>query len=112
MLVDAKPIVVGFSGGADSMMLLHLLHQMQLPVLAAHVHHGLRGVEADRDEKAAELFCEKFKIPLEILHKDTPMGKPIRDRYRRMRRQAPFFFSGIGRFKRRKNCYSDVVRCM
>ena len=59
MLVDAKPIVVGFSGGADSMMLLHLLHQMQLPVLAAHVHHGLRGEEADRDEKAAELFCEK-----------------------------------------------------
>ncbi|MFQ9441339.1 MAG: DnaB-like helicase C-terminal domain-containing protein, partial [Acutalibacteraceae bacterium] len=71
MLVDAKPIVVGFSGGADSMMLLHLLHQMQLPVLAAHVHHGLRGVEADRDEKAAELFCEKFKIPLEILHTDV-----------------------------------------
>ena len=51
MLTDEKRIVVGFSGGADSMMLLHFLHQMQLPVLAAHVHHGLRGEEADRDEK-------------------------------------------------------------
>lgn len=71
MIVDAKQIVVGFSGGADSMMLLHLLHQMQLPVLAAHVHHGLRGEEADRDEKAAALFCEKFGIPLEILHTDV-----------------------------------------
>ena len=71
MLTDEKRIVVGFSGGADSMMLLHFLHQMQLPVLAAHVHHGLRGEEADRDEKAAELFCEKFKIPLEILHTDV-----------------------------------------
>ena len=71
MCVDAKRIVVGFSGGADSMMLLHLLHQMQLPVLAAHVHHGLRAEEADRDEKAVELFCEKLKIPLEILHTDV-----------------------------------------
>ena len=71
MLVDVKRIVVGFSGGADSMMLLHLLYQMQLPILAAHVHHGLRGEEADRDEKAVEMFCEKFKIPLEILHTDV-----------------------------------------
>ena len=55
------------------MMLLHLLHQMQLPVLAAHVHHGLRAEEADRDEKAVELFCEKLKIPLEILHTDIKM---------------------------------------
>lgn len=61
MLVDAKPIVVGFSGGADSMMLLHLLHQMQLPVLAAHVHHGLRGEEADRDEKRQNCFAKSLR---------------------------------------------------
>lgn len=71
MLDDVKRIVVGFSGGADSMMLLHFLHQMQLPVLAAHVHHGLRGEEADRDEKAVEVFCEKLEIPLEVLHTDV-----------------------------------------
>ena len=41
MLVDVKRIVVGFSGGADSMMLLHLLYQMQSPTLTANVHNGL-----------------------------------------------------------------------
>ena len=40
MLTDEKRIVVGCSGGADSLMRLHFLNQMQLPVLAAHVHQG------------------------------------------------------------------------
>ncbi len=71
MLADAKRIIVGFSGGADSMTLLHALHQMELPVLAAHVHHGLRGAEADRDEKTVRAFCEKLGIPLELLHTDV-----------------------------------------
>ncbi len=71
MLPDGGRIVVGFSGGADSMMLLHLLHQMKIPLLAAHIHHGLRGAEADRDEQVVRRFCEKFAIELRTLHTDV-----------------------------------------
>ena len=47
----AAKIVVGVSGGADSVCLLHLLDRMreerEWQLLAVHVHHGLRGEEAD-----------------------------------------------------------------
>ena len=53
-------VVVGASGGADSMTLLHLLHTWPddgLRVIAVHVHHGLRREEADRDEALVRDFC-------------------------------------------------------
>ena len=46
-------VVVALSGGADSMALLYTLAALRetdgLYLVAAHVHHGLRGQEADRD---------------------------------------------------------------
>lgn len=57
MLRKAEAVVVGFSGGADSAFLLHVL--CALPdgpvVVAAHLHHGIRGEEADRDAA----FCRE-----------------------------------------------------
>ena len=54
------PILVGYSGGADSTALLHMLTRLRdlygTPVYAAHIHHGIRGEEADRDEE----FCRSF----------------------------------------------------
>lgn len=53
-------VVVGVSGGADSMALLHVLHTWHddgLHVIAVHIHHGLRGDEADRDEALVREFC-------------------------------------------------------
>ncbi len=70
------PLLVAFSGGADSRLLLHLaIRYRQLygtPVYAAHLHHGIRGAEADRDEafcrevaRAAEVpfFSERVDVP-------------------------------------------------
>jgi len=71
MLTKAKRVIVACSGGADSMMLLHFLMQMHVPVVAAHVHHGLRGKEADRDEKMVQEFCTKHKIQFKTLHIDV-----------------------------------------
>ncbi len=60
-------IVVGLSGGADSVALLHVLCSMkeeyQWEITAVHIHHGLRGEEADGDAVFAEQFCEKLGIP-------------------------------------------------
>ena len=61
--------VVGFSGGADSMCLLHYLFR-RFPVVAAHVNHGLRGEEADADEKFAESWCRKNGVPFFVKHAD------------------------------------------
>ena len=53
LLRHGSYVVVGFSGGADSTSLLHALVQnrdcMKLKVIAAHLHHGMRGAEADAD---------------------------------------------------------------
>lgn len=55
-------ILVGFSGGPDSVCLLDLILSGGTPlsrVIACHVNHRLRGAESDRDEKFAKEFCEK-----------------------------------------------------
>ena len=51
-----ETILVGFSGGADSMCLLHILKTLSYKVSAIHINHGIRGIEAERDQKAAEEF--------------------------------------------------------
>lgn len=59
-------IIIGLSGGADSMCLLILLEKlsskMNLNLMAVHVNHQLRGKEADADEQYVKEFCEKKNI--------------------------------------------------
>ena len=53
MLQPGDQVVIALSGGADSVCLLSLLadmrEEMGLKLRSLHVHHGLRGEEADRD---------------------------------------------------------------
>lgn len=59
-------IIVGFSGGPDSVFLLHFLHQLRkernLMLYAAHLNHEWRGAEADEDA----VFCKAMAADLEI----------------------------------------------
>lgn len=72
MLENAEKVIVGFSGGADSVTLLHFLHFFasekgkKFKVNAVHVNHGLRGEEADRDENFVKDFCSKNGIDLVV----------------------------------------------
>lgn len=63
---DHSVIVVGVSGGKDSMLLLHLLHSASYDIIAAHVNYGLRGEESDGDEKFVREFCEQRDIKLVV----------------------------------------------
>lgn len=66
-------ILLGLSGGADSMALLHILAHWPdkgLTVSALHVHHGLRGETADRDADFVQQYCETHHIPLVIMYED------------------------------------------
>ena len=60
-------IVCGLSGGADSCTMVNILHmlsnELKFSVVCAHLHHGLRGKEADRDLAFAKSFSESLNIP-------------------------------------------------
>lgn len=56
-------ILVGVSGGADSLATLLVLHQLGFAVGAAHLNHGLRGVESDADELFVEELSKSHGIP-------------------------------------------------
>lgn len=72
MLPSGTFVVAGLSGGADSMALLHFLSRFpSIRLVAAHVNHGLRGEEADRDEAFVSAWCQERGIALEILHADV-----------------------------------------
>ena len=72
-------ILVGLSGGLDSVVLLHLLHKIAVRfswrLSALHVHHGISpnaGVWAD----FCTDLCARHQIPLHIEHVDI---KPLRE---------------------------------
>lgn len=61
-------IIVGLSGGADSVALTHFLCELsdyfKLKIVACHVNHGIRGKEADKDQEFVRKFCGKLGIEL------------------------------------------------
>lgn len=59
-------IIVGLSGGADSIVLLHLLLKLEFEVKACHINHLLRGEESERDQAFVEKVCKEWDVPLDI----------------------------------------------
>lgn len=67
-----KPVVLGLSGGRDSVALLHLLVQQGCSVHALHVHHGIRSAEADADAAFCARLCHELEVPFELQRVDVP----------------------------------------
>ena len=67
MVYPGDGVLVGLSGGADSVGLLLVLWKLretfQISLRALHVHHGLRGAEADRDAAFSRMLCERLEVP-------------------------------------------------
>ncbi|WP_461882878.1 tRNA lysidine(34) synthetase TilS [Fusicatenibacter sp.] len=67
MVTAGDRVLLGLSGGADSVCLFHLLRELQEPLgislLAVHVNHNLRGTEAERDAAFAEDLCRTYAVP-------------------------------------------------
>ena len=76
MLEGCTGILVGYSGGADSSVLLRLLcglcRERNIYLLAVHVHHGIRGDEADRDAEFCRRACEKLGVEFRLIRADIP----------------------------------------
>ena len=75
-----KSMTVALSGGVDSVVLLHLLHQIQktqtFTLKASHVHHGL-SKNADKWVKFCEKLCTKLSVPLDVHYIKLPKKKSL-----------------------------------
>ncbi|MEN2997869.1 MAG: tRNA lysidine(34) synthetase TilS [Brevinematia bacterium] len=73
LLSKGDRVVVGFSGGADSTALLHILHklkhQLDIELMAVHVNHGIR-ITAVEDESFCIDFCRKRGIEIITFRED------------------------------------------
>ena len=69
-------IIVGVSGGADSVCLLYLLNslrkEMNLSLFVLHVKHGIRGDDADRDACFVRELSDKWELPYFEVSEDIP----------------------------------------
>ncbi len=66
-------IVAAVSGGADSMAMLDGLVRLPIaPLTVVHVHHGIRGAEADRDAALVESWCASHGISCRVYRVDIP----------------------------------------
>ena len=74
MIQQGDHIIVGISGGADSVSLLIYLHSiintLDLTITAVHINHGIRGDEALRDEIYVKKLCDNLNIECIIFKKD------------------------------------------
>ena len=64
-------VVVGLSGGMDSMVLLDLLTLLGYECVAAHCNFHLRGEESDRDARFVRKWCKGIDIPFTSIDFDT-----------------------------------------
>ncbi len=71
LLSHSESVLVGLSGGADSVALLACLKELGYNVSAMHINHNLRGSESDRDEQFCVELCKNLGIPLTVKSVDV-----------------------------------------
>jgi len=77
MIAPGDKILVGLSGGADSVFLLlsllELKNDIDFNIFAAHLNHCIRGAEADNDENFVKNICQKYNIELFCSRVNIPL---------------------------------------
>ena len=75
--VRGQHLLVALSGGADSVALLTLLcmqrETLDLRITAAHLHHGIRGIQADEDAA----FCRELSASLNVQYIEEKIDVPV-----------------------------------
>ena len=76
MLQKRDKIVLGVSGGADSVALLRFLckqrEELLLTLFVVHINHGIRGIEAKRDEDFVRNLCVQLEVDFTSKTFDVP----------------------------------------
>lgn len=68
---DGSPVIVGLSGGADSVALAKILSELGYTIVCAHCNFHLRGNESDRDFRHARAIAEMLSARFESIDFDT-----------------------------------------
>lgn len=97
LLAEKEKIVVGVSGGADSLALLHLLNRLRpeldLSLIVAHLNHQLRGAEAAADEAFVRATAAAWDLPLVVESRDVArLARQSRQSIEEAARQARYAF--------------------
>lgn len=71
LLTDKAKVIIGVSGGADSIALLNILHHLGYECIVAHCNFHLRGQESYRDEYFVEKVATKYKFKYASANFDT-----------------------------------------
>jgi tRNA(Ile)-lysidine synthase len=71
LIKDNTKVIVGLSGGMDSMVLLDVLMLLGYRCMAAHCNFHLRGDESNRDETFVKKWCKSIDIPYTSINFDT-----------------------------------------
>jgi len=83
---EGDKIVVGVSGGPDSVCLLDILVRLakkrKFELIAAHINYGLRASDSDKDEIFVQKLAKKYNLKLEILNvRDIGEGGRVIDNH-------------------------------
>ena len=93
MLSADDRVGVAVSGGADSVVLLHIFHRLaarlRVRPVVLHVNHHLRGRESDEDEEFVRTLAESLGLPVFVEDARPGVGN-LEQEVRNLRRQ--FFF--------------------
>ena len=68
---SSQRILLAVSGGADSMLMLHLFANAGFSVAVAHCNFGLRGSESDGDEQFVAEYCDNHNLAFYVKHFNT-----------------------------------------
>ncbi|GAB6179128.1 tRNA lysidine(34) synthetase TilS [Desulfotomaculum defluvii] len=76
MVIRGQRVIVGVSGGLDSVVLLHILNCLRkdlgIFLHVAHLNHMLRGEEAKEDALFVQALCQEWGIPCTAEERDVP----------------------------------------
>lgn len=83
LLQEKDRVIVGVSGGADSvcllLVLLELCHLLSLEIIPVHINHNLRGDESQRDEDFVRELCREKGLNLQVVSEDV---KSYQEKYK------------------------------
>lgn len=116
LIENGEHIVIGLSGGPDSVCLFHILYQLReemgIRLHAVHINHGLRPVAADEDQRYAEALCAEHQVPCDSFSFDVnriarEAGVSSEDAGRQVRYQS--FFEVASRIAGSTGCSVKIA---
>ncbi|MBU1151720.1 tRNA lysidine(34) synthetase TilS [Patescibacteria group bacterium] len=72
IIAPSHAVVVGISGGSDSVFLLELLNRIPCKIIVAHINHNLRGADSQKDQDFCEKLAKNYKNIFELKSAKLP----------------------------------------